>query len=607
MQRRMVLAKPECSIADDLPAPSSIVDALLARARQDGRRTAFTVVESERSAIPLGCGELLERALQASAALKEHGLRRGDRILVCLPTSVDLLIAIYGTLLAGGVCVPIYPPLAREGLRRWKEQVRAVALVAQPCGAVVSATARLHMAATLELCGEDLFTVTPAQLAGAGAERPQLPLPEDLAFIQFTSGTTREPRGVSVSHAALFANMRALLAVMALGPEDVSVSWLPPYHDMGLVGHIFVPILGGVHQLLMPPAALLRNPVRWLELVTRAEATQTTAPNFAYSMCARRISRSERARLDLSSLRWALNGSETVLAETLDAFAQTFAASGFRREAFRPVYGLAEATLAASFSPEGGGRVDWVDRSWLAEHGEARPAEPDHPDAQPFVSVGLAIPGHELRVAGDGGEPLEARQVGEICFRGPSVTSGYFNNPQATRDLFQDGWLLTGDLGYLDEEDRLHVTGRRKEIIIKSGRNYLPQDFEAACLGSPALRPGRAVAFGLTNRRTGTEDLVLVAEVRDPARVRDPLLVQRIARLVAERTGVRPDRVELAPPGLIPKTTSGKLQRGRVRAAYEAGIALRPPPRAPVDVAVEAVRSLVDLAAAKLHRIFGWQ
>ncbi|MFZ5785426.1 MAG: fatty acyl-AMP ligase [Acidobacteriota bacterium] len=594
--------------AEKLPEPApSIVEALLGRAREAGGRPAFTVVESERRTTTLGAAELLERSLQAAAALKAHGLRRGDRVLICLPTSADLLVAIYGTLCAGGVCVPVYPPQAREGLRRWKEQVRAIGLVAQPCGAVTSASARLHMAATLELCGEDLFTLTPAQLEGVGSERPSLPLAEDLAFIQFTSGTTREPRGVGVSHGSLYANMKALLAVMALGPGDVSVSWLPPYHDMGLVGHIFVPMLGRIHQHLMPPATLLRNPVRWLELVTRAEATQTTAPNFAYSMCARRISRSDRARLDLSTLRWALNGSEMVLAETLDHFSQTFASCGFRREAFRPVYGLAEATLAATFSHEGGGRVDWVDRSWLAEHGEARPAEPDDPDAQPFVSVGRAIPEHALEVVSDEREVLGPRHVGEIRFRGPSVTSGYFNNPAATRDLLRDGWLMTGDLGYLDEASRLHVTGRRKEIIIKSGRNYLPQDFEAACLEAPALRPGRAVAFGLPNRRTGTEDLVLVAEVRDEARVRDPLLVQRIARRVAERTGIRPDRVELAPPGLLPKTTSGKLQRGRVRAAYEAGVALRPPPRAPVDVAVEAVRSIVELTAARLHKLLGWQ
>jgi acyl-CoA synthetase (AMP-forming)/AMP-acid ligase II len=599
-QLRLVPAAPA-----DAP---SIVGALLEQARLRSGRTAFTVDESERRSRSLSYGELLARGSCAAAALRERGLRRGDRVLICLPTSAELLVAIYGTLLAGGVCVPVYPPLARDGLKRWKAEVRAVGAVAQPCGAVVSPFARLHMAAALELVGEELFTATPAELAAErGGVRPALPLPEDLAFLQFTSGTTRSPRGVSVTHAALMANMRALLSVMELSSTDVSVSWLPPYHDMGLVGHIFVPVLAGVHQHLMPPAALLRRPATWLELVTRAEATQTTAPNFAYSVCVRRITRAERARLDLGSLRWALNGSETVQPETLEAFVETFAPQGFRPEAFRPVYGLAEATLAATFSREGGARVDRVDRAELAARGRAQRAAPGAA-AQGFVSVGSALPGHELAIVrGDRAGRCAPREVGEILFRGPSVTRGYFNNPQATLELLRDGWLRTGDLGYLDEDGELHVTGRAKEIIIKGGCNYLPQDFEAACLELPALRAGRAVAFGLPNPRTGTEDLVLVAEVRDAARARDPALVQRVVRVVTERTGVRPDRVELAVPGVLPKTTSGKLQRGRVRAAYEAGAPLRPPPRAPVDVAIELARSALGLAASRLSKLLGWR
>jgi acyl-CoA synthetase (AMP-forming)/AMP-acid ligase II len=504
------------------------------------------------------------------------------------------------------VCVPLYPPSPRA-LRRWKEQALMIARVAQPCGAVVTGDAHLHLAAVLEQVAPDLFAVTPKRLGDTGRDRPATIDPaRDLAFIQFTSGTTREPRGVSVTHAALMANIRALLEVMPLTASDVSVSWLPPYHDMGLVGHIFVPVVCGVHQHLMPPSLFSRRPERWLELISRARATQTTAPNFAYSMCARRVSARARRGLDLSSLRWVLNGAETVQAETLELFSRTFGPQGFDFRAFRPVYGLAEATLAATFSPEGGVDVDWVDRHELAA-GCARRVSPDQPRAQAVVSVGRPLPGCGIRVVREGGGPCTMREVGEIWLQGPFVMQGYFNDPQRTREVLRDGWLRTGDIGYVDERGLLRVTGRIKELIIKSGCNYLPQDLEAACVDVPGVRPGRAVAFGLPSLTSGTELVVLVAEVGDPRRVDDPMLLERVARVVDARTGVRPDRVELLAPGVLPKTTSGKLRRRQVRQAYEAGRPLRPPRPAPVDLLREGVSSVLDVVAARVSRLMGWQ
>ncbi len=598
-------------VPHEAPLPESehatIAAALLAQAARRGGRPAFTVVDPGERSTTLTYGELVERALRVAVGLRERGLRQGDRLIVCLPTCPELLVTIYGTLLAGGVCVPVYPPQPSQGLKRWKDQVLAVGRTTQARGAVVQPEARLHMASVLEQVAEDLFTAVPAQLEAPAPAMPAAVLPGDLAFVQFTSGTTSRPRGVAVTHEALMANMTGLLSVMPLSEHDTSVSWLPPYHDMGLVGHIFVPVLAGVHQVLMRPTELTRRPERWLQLVTASRATQTTAPNFAYAICSRRISRAERARIDLGSLRWALCGAEAVQAETMEAFCESFGPQGFRREALRPVYGLAEATLTATFSPQGGPRVDWVDRERLAASGVAAPVAPGQPDGQPIVSVGRPLPGHALEVIGPDGRPRRTREVGELRFRGPSVMRGYFNDPAATQAALQDGWLLTGDLGYLDEEGLLHVTGRRKDLIIKHGRNYLPDDFEAACHELPALRPGRVVAFGLSSPATGTEDLVIVAEVRQAARTHDPVLLQRIARAVTERTGVRPDRVELAEPGMLPKTTSGKLQRSRVKAAYEAGVPLRAPSRSPVGTAVEAVRSAVDLASVKISRMLGWQ
>ena len=580
----------------------TITQVLVDQAARRPSAAAFSVTDPGGVTTTLTYGELLERSLRAAAGLQERGLRRGDRVLICLPTCAEVLSSFYGTLLAGGVCVPVYPPLSPRGLGRWKQRVGAISRVAQPCGAVMSREGRLHMAAVLEQHGQDLFTVSPDQVQDHRRGEAVEVEPADLAFIQFTSGTTREPRGVSVTQASLMANIKALVEVMALDQDDISVSWLPPYHDMGLVGHIFVPVQQAVHQHLMPPTTFVREPVRWLQKINETHATQTTAPNFAFSMCLRRISLVDFEGLDLSSLRQTLNGAELVQARTLEDFAEAFAPCGFSGDTFRPVYGLAEATLAATFSPPGGARVDHVDRHHLAAAGRARP----RCGGQPVVSVGVPVPGHRLRVVRPDGGDCSEREVGEVLFAGPSVMQGYFNNPQATAEVLRDGWLHTGDLGYL-ADGQLFITGRVKELVIKSGRNYPPQDFEAACLDVDGLRPGRAVAFGLPNDYTGTEDLVLVVEVARADCVGNPLLTERVARAVAEHTGLRPDRVDLVQPGVLPKTTSGKLQRGKVRAAYEQGAPPPDPPPSGVAALTGGLRSTADLASAKIKRLLGWE
>jgi len=585
---------------------TTVTEALLGQAQERASERAFAFGERERLGPSLSYGELARESLRASARLIGAGLRRGDRVFVCLPTSPELVIALYGVLLAGGACVPCYPPLAGHALPRWKEHVRAMARVVQPCGAIVAPSEKVHMAAVLAHEREGQFVLDPADWRRGEIGDPVPSGLEDLAFVQFTSGTTREPRGVAISHGALMANIRALIAEMSLTAEDVSVSWLPPYHDMGLVGHVFTPVVGGVFQVLMSPSLFLVRPERWLRLMSEVRATVTTAPNSAYSMCVHRIPRARRAGLDLSSLRCALNGAELVQPETLSAFAEAYAPYGFKERAFRPVYGLAEATLAATFGPEGGARCDWVNRHRLALHAEALPERVGAADAQAFACVGHAISGHEISVRSPAGEPVRERQVGEIWFRGPSLMRGYFNHPEATRSSLRDGWLRTGDLGYLVQAE-LYVTGRAKELIIKAGRNYVPTDIEAACGLDARVRPGRVVAFGLPNRITGTEDLVIVAEVRDARWVGSAELAQRLTGAVAERAGVRPDRVELVAPGLLPKTTSGKLQRNRVRAAFESGSALERRSGVRAAALREMARSATMIGWAKVRRWLGWQ
>ncbi|MBW2523964.1 MAG: fatty acyl-AMP ligase [Deltaproteobacteria bacterium] len=584
----------------------TVVEALVEQARTPTGRDAFTVIDPDGRTSRLSADDLLTRSLAAAAALRKHGLHQGDRVMVCLPTSDALLVTVWGVLLAGGACVPLYPPMAARGIGHWKERVLAVARVVQPRGAVVDPRVRPHMAAVLEKHAEDRFTLTPDALEGSEQAEPAGVLEDDLAFVQFTSGTTRQPLGVAITHAALMANIRGLVAGLGLGPEDVSVSWLPPYHDMGLVGHVFTPLVCGAHQVLMAPTRFLVRPARWLQLIDELGGTQTTAPNTAYSICVRRIPPAARAQLDLSRVQSALCGAEPVLLDTHRRFCNAFAPSGFDPAAYRPVYGLAEATLAVCLGPEGGARFDWVSRRILSSFGVAEPMAEGQPDSLAFASVGRAIEGHEIAVVRPDGAQCGAREVGEIHFRGPSLMRGYFNDPMATRDVMRDGWLATGDLGYL-AGGQLHVTGRSKELIIKAGRNYVPTDIEAACMQEPQLRPGRAVAFGLPCARTGTEDLVVVAEVAEAGLVGDRQLAQRVVGRVAEHTGVRPDRVELVGQGVLPKTSSGKLQRRQVRAALESGVGLDRPRSLIVETAVHRARSAVDLARCRLRRLLGWQ
>ena len=466
---------------------------------------------------------------------------------------------------------------------------------------------RLHISAVLERGGRELFTLCPPRRVG-GDDRSPAPVscePGDLAFIQFTSGTTRQPRGAAISHGALAANVSALNHCMGFTPEDISVSWLPLYHDMGLVGHVFTPLASGIHQHLLPPSQFLFRPARWLELISELGATQTTAPNFAFSLCAHRVSPRQANRLDLGSLRVCLNGAETVLPETLGRFQAAFGPRGFRPEAMRPVYGLAEATLAVTLSGPGPVSVDRVDRERLAAAGRAEPYQGAARGLE-ISPVGAPIPGHQLAVVHEDGRPCQEREVGEVRVRGPSLMQGYFNDPVGTAKVLRGGWLYTGDLGYL-AGGQLHITGRRKEVVIKAGRNYAPQDFEAACMEVEGLRQGRAVALGLPNPGAGTEDMVLVAEVRDPRATADPGLRGRVAAAVSERTGLRPDRVLLVKAGTLPRTTSGKLQRAAVAAALERGEALTPDGFSLLRRPRALARSLTEKVSARVERLLGWR
>jgi 1-acyl-sn-glycerol-3-phosphate acyltransferase len=380
---------------------------------------------------------------------------------------------------------------------------------------------------------------------------------------------------VLLSHANLLANIRALGEACEVGADDVSVSWLPLYHDMGLIGAWLGPLHHGIPAVVLSPLTFLSHPASWLQAITLHGGTISPAPNFAFDLCARRIEEADLAGLDLSRWRLAFNGSEPVRAETLERFARRFAPCGFRREALCPVYGLAEASVGLTVTPPGRGpRVDRIDRDAFARERVARPAPADAA-ALEVVSCGAVLRGHEVRVVDGAGRGLPERREGRILFRGPSVTAGYFRNPEATARARVDGWMDSGDLGYLAGGE-LFVTGRVKDLVIKAGRNLHPQEIEGVAGEIAGIRRGRVAAFGVTDAALGTERLVVVAETRQRSAAAREALRRAVIERVTAALGVPPDVVAIAPPGTVVKTSSGKIRRTATRDVYLAGGRRRP-------------------------------
>jgi 1-acyl-sn-glycerol-3-phosphate acyltransferase len=426
----------------------------------------------------------------------------------------------------------------------------------------------------------DLAEVTSVErLAARGGPVPSPRLTADgPALIQYTSGSTGDPKGVLLSHANVLANIRAIGEAIGVRPDDVGVSWLPLYHDMGLIGSWLASLYFGIPIVILSPLAFLARPSRWLWALGAHRGTMSPAPNFAFDLCVRRIADDEIQGLDLSSWRVAFNGSEAVSPDTLERFARRFAPYGLRAEALCPVYGLAEAAVALTVPPIGRGpRVLAVDRERFERAREARPAAPGAPAPLRHVACGRPIPGHEVRVVDAAGRPAPDRTEGRIEFRGPSVMQGYFRNPEATRAVAREGgWLDSGDLGYWAEGD-LVVTGRRKDVIIKAGRNLHPAGVEEVAGEVPGVRKGCVAAFGVPDPALGTERLVVVAETREREAEAREALRRQVGERVTGVLGVPPDRVVLAPPGAVLKTSSGKIRRAATRDAYVAGILERPP------------------------------
>ncbi|MGZ3461580.1 MAG: AMP-binding protein, partial [Archangium sp.] len=410
-----------------------------------------------------------------------------------------------------------------------------------------------------------------------GWKRPEV-AGDSLAFLQYTSGSTGTPKGVMLTHGNLLHNLAQIHRAFAASTDSVGVIWLPPYHDMGLIGGILEPLYGGLPVALMSPLDFLKRPLRWLEAISRFRGTHSGGPNFAFELCTRKISPEERERLDLSSWELAFCGAEPIRPETLERFVQAFGPCGFRREAFYPCYGLAEGTLIVSGVDKGKGPTLQAVRQEALSRNQVVPVEAGDPDARVLVGCGQTVADQEIRiVAPESMRECAPGQVGEIWVSGPSVAQGYWQRPEETARAFQartaDGhgpFLRTGDLGFLRGTE-LFITGRLKDLLILRGRNHYPQDLElTAEQAHPALRPGCGAAFSVEVE--GEERLVLVQEV-DPRRqlagVDEVLGVVR--QKLAEVHELQLHALVLIEPGSIPKTSSGKIQRQGTRAAWLAG------------------------------------
>ncbi len=559
---------------EPLERPTSaqtLAEVLVWHAERHPQRLHVRFEGGGEGSVELCFGALHTAAQHVAAGLQMQGLRPAEPVALMLPTHRDFLVGFFGVMLAGGVPVPLYPPQRPSELaEHWRRQ----AGILRNCGARFlvgneALHAHRHLVSALAGGVERLLTVSELSARKATPDAVVLAA-DDLALLQYTSGSTADPKGVMVSHRNMLANLRAMGELVGVDASDTFVSWLPLYHDMGLIGAWLGCLYYGTPLVLMSPQSFLLRPERWLWAIHRYRATLTAAPNFAYELCTHRIADSALDGLDLSSLRLAFCGAEPVFAETLERFAARFTRYGFRREALLPVYGLAENTLGLTFPPPGRGlRVLHAERDRFLETGEARPCPPTAATLS-FVSCGLPLPGHELRIVDEGERELPDARQGRVQFQGPSACAGYYRNPEATRALKNGAWHDSGDLGFVHEGE-LYLTGRVKDLIIRAGRHLHPQGLEQGVGELPGVRRGRVAVFGALAPSAGTERLIVVAETRLSDTDAREALRARIQIVIAALTGEPADEVVLAAPGAVLKTSSGKLRRTACRAAYESG------------------------------------
>lgn len=512
-------------------------------------------------------GKLYAQASRVAAGLIQKKIRPAETVAIMLPTCREFFAVFFGILLAGAIPVPIYPP-ARPN--RLEEYVRRQARILQ------NADARLLVTfAQARLLSQMLKSFSPSLRAVLAADdllksAPLSILPQvkahDSALIQYTSGSTGDPKGVLLTHQNLLANIRALGLALQMRPTDVIVSWLPLYHDMGLIGAWLSSLYHGLPLTILSPLTFLTRPERWLWAIHYHRGTISASPNFGYELCVNKIADELIAGLDLSAWRLALNGAEAVHANTIRKFSKKFAPYHFNPHTMFPVYGLAESSVALVFPQVNElPKFDRVNRDALTRQNQAIPVQAAD-QAVELVCCGKAIPGHAVRIVDEAGQMLPERQIGMLQFTGPSAMQGYYRNLPATQAIYHEGWWDSGDLAY-QADGEIYIAGRKKDILISAGRTIYPEEIEAIVGNIPGIRKGCVAAFGVADAEQGTEQCIIVAETQEQDLQIRNQLAEKITAAVLTAVDITP-RVVLAPPRSIPKTSSGKLQRSACKQDY---------------------------------------
>ena len=558
---------------DDLPVDAqTLIDVLEWHVNHHPDRLHIRILDEEEEQNSLTYKQLWDGAVKVAAGLQQNGVQSGETVAIMLPTGKNYFFSFVAILLTGAVPVPIYPPVRRSQLEdhlrrhaRILNNCRASMLVTIPEAKVVAQLLKSQVESL-----RDVVTVKDLKSHSQSYSRPTIGCYE-IAFLQYTSGSTGNPKGVVLTHDNLLANIRAMGEAVEADSSDVFISWLPLYHDMGLIGAWLGSMYFAMTFIVMSPLVFLTRPQRWLKAIHDYRGTLSAAPNFGYELVLKRLNQDEINDLDLSSWRCAFNGAEPVSADTIKRFTETFQTAGFKSETMMPVYGLAESSVGLAFPPlHQEPRIDCVQRELFSHTHNAKEAEESDRNALCFVTCGQSLPGHYVRIVDNEGNELDERQEGFLQFKGPSATTGYYRNPEATKNLFSDEWLDTGDLAYI-ADGYIYVTGRSKDLIIRAGRNIYPQELEEAVGNIDGVRKGCVVTFGAVDPHTGTERLVVIAETRSDDENFKIELQKSITTIANDLIELPPDEVIIAPPHTVLKTSSGKVRRSACRESYEQG------------------------------------
>lgn len=561
---------------------TSLIETMLARAREEPERIAFVFVGDNGSARPVTRADLRRRTGQYAAALTRQRVGRGDVVLLAVDHGVEQVSLFLGAIAIGAIpCIfPCNTPKLDldaylERLTGAAQKIRPALLVVQQSAAKAVPPSSVDVA---------VLDITALQATAASEDGDAMvPAParaDDVAFLQLSSGSTGRQKAIPVTHGSVFNCVEARNAALQIDASDVIVGWVPLYHDLGLVGDVLTPLITGLTSVVISTLHWLARPVVLMEAIDRYGASVCTMPNFAFNYCVRRIEDAEMAGLDLGKWRVLCNAAERVRPDSFTSFADRFTRWGFRAEAFIAGYGLAENTLTVTMTPlRQPPRVDWIDRSALQDRGVAVPTS-DRSDAVGLVSCGVPLPNAELAIRSDEGESLPDRHVGELVVRSNCMFQGYVDDPERTAEALRDGWLCTGDIGYLVEGE-LYVCGRKKDVIVVGGTNVYAEDVEVVASRVKGFRPGRVVAFGVPDEHRDSEKIVVLGELHDPAAADARAIASELRRTVKKQLDVTLADVEFVSAGWIAKTTSGKISRWENRSKWLATLPLRAPAQLP--------------------------